>query len=180
MKKIVIIILGIALIVLLTFGIIKVKNNNVPSNTNSIQLETSEEIKQLEDKVERQEIFNETKEEIADMPAEVNTEQSEERSAAQESIANPVKYESTQYQEEQVIKSSTENENTKVLEIQSKSEQVQEEKQEQKPSTNTFTIEVDESKKYEIYNQDIDEQWAHKSETIDLTEEQLKAMNFNY
>ncbi|MBQ3408116.1 MAG: hypothetical protein IJH12_02785 [Clostridia bacterium] len=57
---------------------------------------------------------------------------------------------------------------------------MQEEKQEQKPSTQTFTIEVDESKKYEVYNQDINEQWAHKSETIELTEEQLKAMNFNY
>lgn len=55
---------------------------------------------------------------------------------------------------------------------------MQEEKQEQ--STQTFTIEVDETKKYEVYNQDINEQWAHKSETIELTEEQLKAMNFNY
>lgn len=54
MKKILIIILSEALIVLAIFGIIKVKNRNGQSNTNSIQMETLEEIKQTEDKVEQQ------------------------------------------------------------------------------------------------------------------------------
>ena len=47
MKKIVIIILSLALIVLVIFGIIKIKGKNVQSNTNNIQMDTSEEIKQL-------------------------------------------------------------------------------------------------------------------------------------
>lgn len=51
MKKIVIIIFSLALVVLVTFGIIKVKNKNVQGSTNNVQVETAEEIKQTEDKV---------------------------------------------------------------------------------------------------------------------------------
>ena len=83
------------------------------SNTNRIQLETSEKVEQTEEKVVQQEKLEETKEEVFETPVEVNEDQLEDKSVAQENTANPVKQESIQHQEQKTNKPSANNENTK-------------------------------------------------------------------
>lgn len=114
MKKIVIIIFSLALVVLVTFGIIKVKNKNVQGSTNNVQVETAEEIKQTEDKVKQQEIVDNTKVEVSDIPVEVNENKAEDKGVTQENATQPVEQVHTQYHEEKAAKTSTKKENTKV------------------------------------------------------------------